>query len=98
VDTDPIPDIVIAGETYGPDEWAGSYYHIVFVSDVTSLVQSGSCSYTISGTGLTFTENYGAGLVVVCEVLSCPYLTSLLMTGWIPYTVNMRHLKVTIVR
>jgi hypothetical protein len=62
----------LADDTYGPDEWASSFYHFVFVADVTTLVQAGNHSYAVSGAGLTFTENYGAGLMVVYEDAGLP--------------------------
>jgi len=72
VDNDPTPTTIIAGETYGPAEWASSFYHFVFIADVTSLVQTGNHEYAISGAGLTFIENYGAGLMVVYEDAGLP--------------------------
>jgi len=64
---------IVADEHYGPEFWLDpERYNFVFIEDVTSLVQSGDNDYTISGDGLAFIENYGAGLMVVYEDASLP--------------------------
>ena len=68
---------LIADFIYGPDFWYNpdgvDYYHYVYVEDVTSLVLSGSYTYSI--TDVDIGHNYGAGLMVVYENPSLPVNT-----------------------
>jgi hypothetical protein len=61
-----------ADETFGPAFWFGNYERYIYVEDVTSLVQAGAHTYTVSD----FDEMYfrdGAGLLVVYEDPSLPW-------------------------
>ena len=68
---DGVTTTITADYTYGPASWS-SYYRYVYVEDVTSLVQAGTHTYTVSD----FDEMYsrdGAGLMVVYEDPSLPW-------------------------
>ena len=63
--------VLTADYTFGPDLYNGVYYYYVYVEDVTSLVLTGSHTYTISNVEIW--TNNGAGLMVVYEDPSLPY-------------------------
>lgn len=68
------PISITADRVNGPDFWFSStpdVFNYVYAEDVTSLVLSGSNTYTISDFG-PIRQKYGAGLVVVYQDLSLP--------------------------
>jgi hypothetical protein len=65
---------LVADFNYGPAYWLDpNRHHFVYGEDVTTIVQRGDHTYTVSGEGLTFAENHGAGLLVVYEDIDLPY-------------------------
>jgi len=56
------------------------YYHYVYVKDVSSMINTGGQTYTISGND-EMIYPYGAGLVVVYEDSSLPLVRVVLMDG-----------------
>ena len=51
--------------TFGPAYWFDGYSYWAYVADVTSLIQNGPGSYTVSDFGHLLHRRNGAGLVVV---------------------------------
>jgi len=62
-----------ADETFGPAFWFGNYERYIYVEDVTSLVQAGAHTYTVSGFDASMSYRDGAGLLVVYEDPSLPW-------------------------
>jgi hypothetical protein len=62
-----------ADETFGPAFWFGDYERYIYVEDVTSLVQAGAHTYTVSGFDASMYYRDGAGLLVVYEDPSLPW-------------------------
>jgi hypothetical protein len=63
---------VVADETFGPSFWWDGWYYWVYVGEVTSLIQTGPGTYTVSDFGADLQLRDGAGLIVVYEDASLP--------------------------
>jgi hypothetical protein len=63
---------ITAAETYGPRRWYSRFYRFIYVEDVTSLVQAGIHTYTVSDFDDSVYFRDGAGLMVVYEDPSLP--------------------------
>ena len=81
-DNSPIP--LTADDTFGPSIWfrnlGTDYYHYVYHKDITSMIQSGEVTYTLSGLTVAAVQPLigipmGFGLVVVYEDNSLPVST-----------------------
>ena len=58
--------------TFGPAFWFDGYAYWAHVGDVTSLIQNGRGSYTVSDFGQLLHRRNGAGLIVVYEDAGLP--------------------------
>jgi hypothetical protein len=65
--------VATADETFGQAFWFGNHERYIYFEDVTSLVQAGAHTYTVSGFDASMHYRDGAGLVVVYEDPSLPW-------------------------
>lgn len=72
VDGPTVAPALIAMDQFGPAFWYDGFHYFVWLADVTSYVQLGAHTYTISGFDSAVAMRNGAGLMVVYEDASLP--------------------------